>query len=179
MKTNAQPQGAYVREYMSRINEMYTDYMSRALRKNIDKHGFEQVESDMKRPISIPFKDEPGVYAIEFESDDDEPMVQIGSSNNGPAGRFSFHKRKGKNHRLTRWEPHVFPESLETDIQMLMSPHKTPCRVDLTKKRKIYCSKETFYNKADYHGFFDKSLKKSKELQQKAYPHNSPVLSPT
>lgn len=157
---------------------MYTDYMSRSLKRNIERHGLEQVDKDMKRPIDIPYKSEPGVYAIEFDSDDDEPMVQIGSSVNGPAGRFAFHKRKGKNHRLTRWEPHVFPESLETDLHMLMSPHKTPCVRDPLKKRGIYCSKETFFNKADYHEMFNKSLNKSRELQRQVYPTNVPVLSP-
>jgi hypothetical protein len=177
MKSNAKPQGDYVREYFSRINDLYTQFFERELQENIDRHGFEQVMNDMERPISVPYEDEPGLYAIEFDSDDDEKLVQIGHSLNGPAARFNFHKKRGKNHQLTRWEPHSFPKAVEVDVHMLLRPHRVPCVVDLNKKHGLYCSEETFFNRCDYHKAIDKSLQKKKELQHDFYAQASPFLS--
>lgn len=177
MKTNAKPQGDYVREYFSRVNELYTQFFERELEQNIDKHGFDQVMKDMEQSIPIQYKDEPGLYAIEFDSDDEEKMVQIGHSLNGPSTRFNFHKKRGRNHKLMRWEPHPFPKAVEVDVHMLMRPHRVPCVADLTKKRGLYCSEETFYNRCDYNRAIDKTLQKKMELQNDFYAGSPPILS--
>lgn len=100
----------------------------------------------MEQPIEPEYKSEPGLYAIEFDSNDDEPMVQIGKSLDGPASRCNHHKKKGKNHKLKHWVWHSFPKALESDVHMLMSPHLVPCVRDPTKKKGIYCSNESNYN---------------------------------